>query len=391
MLDKLFLVTKFHSSCAHISRFTGQRSILWHHSIPESLSPSAQVSSPPLATRMKECDVSGGLPSMNATVIAWSTALTPTNESNQAIPKCDPVMLIPALPVFIISLIGLAGNTVVLWILSSHIRRNTFSVYILNLAGADFLFLCCQIICSLEILIKYFHSISIGIPCFLITVSIFAYVAGLSLLSAISTERCLSVLCPIWYRFHRPRHMSAIMCALPWTLCLLLSTLNGNYCGFLFRNRDKDWCQAFDFIILGWLIFLFVLLSGSSLALVTRLLCGSQRVQLTRLYVTVLLTVLVCLLCGLPFGFKWFLWYWMEHPCSMFSHFLKRTGIILASLNSSANPIIYFFVGSFRQQWKQQHTLKLVLQRALEDVTEEQKSRGSLPQETRKISRSNFM
>ncbi|XP_019570502.2 mas-related G-protein coupled receptor member X2 [Rhinolophus sinicus] len=340
---------------------------------------------------MKQCDTSGGFPSMNATVTAWETALTPTNGSDQAIPKCDTVTLTPALPVFIIALVGLAGNAVVLWLLGFHMRRTAFSVYILNLAGADFFFLCCQIICSLEALIKYFHSISIGIPCFFITMSIFAYITGLSILSAISTERCLSVLCPIWYRCHRPRHMSAVMCALLWALCLLLSILNGNYCGFLFRNRDKDWCRAFDFITAGWLIFLFVLLSGSSLALVTRLLCGSQRVQLTKLYVTVLLTVLVCLLCGLPFGFKWFLWYWIEHPCSMFSDFLRRTGITLSSLNSSANPIIYFFVGSFRQQRKLQQTLKLVLQRALEDIAEEKKSGGSLPQETREISGSNFM
>ncbi|KAF6104402.1 hypothetical protein HJG60_011340 [Phyllostomus discolor] len=45
----------------------------------------------------------------------------------------------------------------------------------------------------------------------------------------------------------------------------------------------------------------------SSLVLLTRLLCGSQQVQPTRLYVTVGLTVLVFLCCGLPFSIHWFL------------------------------------------------------------------------------------
>ncbi|XP_036114792.1 mas-related G-protein coupled receptor member X2-like [Molossus molossus] len=311
------------------------------------------------------------------------------NGSNSALSKCAKGTLTSAVLVFIIALAGLAANAVVLWLLGLRMRRNPFSVYILNLAGADCLFLCCQIVFSLRTLIYKFHSVCISIPYIFLTVSIFAYIAGLSILSAISTERCLSVLRPIWYRSHRPRHLSAVTCALLWALSLLLSILEGNYCGFLETQRYQAWCQAFDFIIAAWLILLLVLLSGSSLALMTRLLCGSQRVPLTRLYVTLMLTVLVFLLCGLPFGFKWFLCYWIRKFCSeTFSYFLTRTGIILSSLNSSANPIIYFFVGSFRQQKQLRQTLGLVLQRALEDITEEKWGKPS--QGTRETSGSSF-
>ncbi|XP_019506905.1 PREDICTED: mas-related G-protein coupled receptor member X2-like [Hipposideros armiger] len=283
----------------------------------------------------------------------------------------------------IISLIGLAGNAVVLWLLVFRMRRNAFSVYILNLAGADFLFLCWQIILALKTLIYYFHYASIGVLPSDVVVFTFAYITGLSLLSAISTERCLSVLWPIWYRCHRPTHMSAVLCALIWTVCLLLSILEGNYCGFLFRNRDQDWCQAFDFLIVGWLIFLFVLLSGSNLALVTRLLCGSQRVQLTRLYVTVLLTVLVFLLCGLPWGILRFLLLWIKNGLDVYSFPLSLVLCVLSCVNSSANPIIYFFVGSFRhQRRKRKQTLMLVLQRALQDFPDGAEHGGSLPQKT---------
>ncbi|XP_008147271.3 mas-related G-protein coupled receptor member X2-like [Eptesicus fuscus] len=335
---------------------------------------------------MEERVTAAGFESTNMTATAWGTELTPTNGSDQALSKCNKATLTPAVLVFTVALVGLAGNAVVLWLLGFRMRRNAFSIYILNLAGADFVFLCCQIIYSLQTFISHFHSRCIFIPYIFITVSIFSYISGLSFLSAISTERCLSVLWPFWYRSRRPRHLSTTMCGLLWALSLLLSILEGNYCGFLVRKRDQTWCQAFDFTIIAWLILLFVLLSGSSLALLTRL-CGSHRVPLTRLYVVILLTVLVVLVCGLPFGFKWFLCYWTQTLCSKtFSYFLRRTWVILSSLNSSANPIIYFFVGSFRQQGQLRQTLRLVLQRALEDVTEVKKSSRSLPQETRELS-----
>uniref|UniRef100_A0A671FSL3 G-protein coupled receptors family 1 profile domain-containing protein n=1 Tax=Rhinolophus ferrumequinum TaxID=59479 RepID=A0A671FSL3_RHIFE len=305
--------------------------------------------------------------------------------------------LIPIFLVTIIAQVGLAGNVVVLWLLGFRMRRNAISVYILNLAGADFLLLCCQIALSLFVLKDYFQSVPISLPSFFnpvlfTTVLTFAYITGLCFLSVISTERCLSVLCPIWYRCHRPRHTSTVMCALLWALSLLLSILNGIYCDFLFADFSQVWCSVFNFITAGWLIFLCVLLSGSSLALVTRLLCGSQRVQPTRLYVTVLLTVLVFLLCGQPWGICWFLMFWIKSHSDESSHLVNLVAFVLSCVNSCANPIIYFFVGSFRQRWRKgRQTLKLVLQRALQDTPEKDEHRGRPPQETLEMSGSTLV
>nr|XP_019598157.1 PREDICTED: mas-related G-protein coupled receptor member B4-like [Rhinolophus sinicus] len=207
--------------------------------------------------------------------------------------------LIPALLTAIIAMVGLAGNTVVLWLLGFRMQRTAFSVYILNLAGADFLFLCCQITASLYILMDYFPSIPYSIVRYFVPVFISAYIAR------------------------------------------------------------------------------------SSLALVTRLLCGSQRVQPTRLYVTVLLTVLVFLLCGLPWGIHWFLKYWIKSIFYGFTNHFLLVAVVLTCVNSCANPIIYFFVGSFRQRWRKgRQTLKLVLQRALQDTPEGDEHGRCPPQET---------
>ncbi|KAM7226606.1 hypothetical protein CapIbe_022751 [Capra ibex] len=335
-------------------------------------------------------NTSGGFLSLDPTIAAWETEFTPMNHTDEAHPPTFSTMTTTLfLLTAVIALGGLAGNAVVLWLLGFHLRRNAFTVYILNLAAADFLCLCCQVVDSLEALIACCSASPI--PTFFTTVMTFAYLAGLSLLSAISTERCMSVLWPVWYRCHRPTHLSTIVCAMLWALALLLSILEGQYCGFLLTDFSHLWCQVFDFITAGWVMFLFGLLAGSSLALLLRILCKSQRVQLTRLYVTIVLTVLAFLLCGLPYGILWFLLIWIQDdlfaiPCH---NCLVVFG--LSCINSSINPIIYFFVGSFRQRQTRKRgrqTLKVVLQRALEDGSEEGESESSLPQATLELGHS---
>ncbi|XP_012368798.1 mas-related G-protein coupled receptor member X1-like [Octodon degus] len=263
---------------------------------------------------------------------------------------------IPDLLIVIIALVGLAGNGVVISLLGCCMHRNAISVYILNLASSDFLLLCCQLINSLFI-ICYNRTYFI-----IMSIVLIPYITGLSILSAISIERCLCVLWPIWYRCHRPRQMSAAMCALLWTLSLLFSVLEYYYSAF-FHGVDK--LRLVDFIVVAWLFLLLLTLSVSSLTILVRILYGSRRMPLSRLYVTILLTVLVFLICGLPFGIYWFLLYWFPIGLNDFlcGHLLSVT-IVLSCINSCANPIIYFLIGSFKQQHK---SLKLALQRALQD------------------------
>uniref|UniRef100_A0A2K6FFA2 Mas-related G-protein coupled receptor member X2 n=1 Tax=Propithecus coquereli TaxID=379532 RepID=A0A2K6FFA2_PROCO len=242
-------------------------------------------------------------------------------------------------------------------------RTNAFSVYILNLAGADFLLLCFLMIESLNKLIKVFHY-PFFIPNVFHIVLTFSYLAGLYMLSTTSTERCLSVLWPIWYRCHPPRHTSAVVCGLLWALALLLCTLD-LLCQF-WDIGDDIWCRTSRIII------------KACLALLVRFLCGSQQMRITRLYVTY--TVLVFLVCGLPSGIVRFSYFWMKLDNEVLCY-LFLVSVFLTSVNSSANPIIYFFGGSFRQRWQEgQQTLQQVLQRALQDTPEVDERGGSLPQ-----------
>ncbi|XP_006892123.1 PREDICTED: mas-related G-protein coupled receptor member X2-like [Elephantulus edwardii] len=314
----------------------------------------------------------------------WANQSSPGNENVSSLPpKNDVKDLFQSLLSLMVALSGVMGNTVVLWLLSFRLQRNSFSTYILNLAGADFFFLCSLIMFFLMELIGFYHRTFKSVSPFFGIAIWFSYISGLSILSAISTERCLAVLLPLWYHCHRPRHMSAVTCALLWTLSLVLSILEWTSCVVL--NSQVDWCQIIDFFLAVWLMALFMTLSVCSLVLLAKMLCGSRRQKLTRLCVTIVLTVLTVLICGLPFGIYWFLLIWIQWLPSSVLVPSSSWSLLLSCVNSCANPIIYFFVGSFRQR-EQRPTLGLVLQKALEDTPEVEEAGGNLTPETMEMS-----
>ncbi|XP_028640351.1 mas-related G-protein coupled receptor member B2-like [Grammomys surdaster] len=319
--------------------------------------------------------MSGDLLSKNLSISAWETNIIWLNESYyNDTSVCAIKIQAMILLCLIISLVGMVLNAIVLWFLGFQMHKNAFSVYILNLAVADFLFLCSQFVICLHIGIYFFYSIDIEIPLFFYIVSSSAYLSGLSILSTISIERCLSVIWPIWYRCKRPRHTSAITCFVLWAISLVLGLLEGNACGLLFNSFDFYWCDTFYVITAVWSIVLFVVLCGSSLILLVRIFCGSQRIPVTRLYVTIALTVLVFLIFGLPFGMYWLIYKWVIsiHYADICSFYHET--LFLSCVNSCVNPIIYFLVGSIRHRRFRRKTLKLLLQRATQDTTEEEES-----------------
>ncbi|XP_051822893.1 mas-related G-protein coupled receptor member X1-like [Antechinus flavipes] len=261
------------------------------------------------------------------------------------------------IPSLLIALFGLLGNGTVLWLLSFRSQRTPFSVYILNLAGADALFLCCSFLIFIERLVRYIH-----IPLILNIIMCLRYISytvGLSLLAAISTERCLCALFPLWYRCHRPKHTSASVCAGLWALPSLLRIARFIVCVFL---CIRHFCPNFIYIQIAWFVLLTCVLCVSSLTLLLRVQCSSQRRQPPRFYLLVLLTVLVFLLCGLPMGIKYLLKRLFKISLS------HRLLSLLACVSSSANPIIYFVLGSQRR--KRREPLRVVLQRALGEERE---------------------
>ncbi|XP_074741241.1 mas-related G-protein coupled receptor member H-like [Strix uralensis] len=263
-----------------------------------------------------------------------------------------------------ISLCGLAGNGIVMWFLGFHMKQNPFTVYFLNLAVADFslLLLFFMLILAFLYLISNCSYLSNFIPSYIDFVCIVEFLchffdlSSLGLLTTISVERCISVFFPIWYRCHRPKHLSGIVSGMSWALA-----------GFFAFSMSLSFsfAEGYETVFAGIAIAVSTILSSmmliSNLLLFIKLQCGSQRQQPGKLYVVVLLSVIFFFAFAIPFSVEVFLNLPSSHELLP-----EKTTFLLALLNCSINPVIYFLVGSWRQ-CRFQGSMKVALRRVFEE------------------------
>uniref|UniRef100_A0A8B9ZXF8 G-protein coupled receptors family 1 profile domain-containing protein n=1 Tax=Anas zonorhyncha TaxID=75864 RepID=A0A8B9ZXF8_9AVES len=244
-----------------------------------------------------------------------------------------------------ISLFGVVTNGIVIWFLFSH-TRNPFTVYILNLAVADFsllllLFLLMSAFLSLTICSLFNHimfsyrvlEIILGFLCHFFDLS------SLGLLTAISVDRCVSVFFPIWYRCYRPRHLSGIVSGLLWAFAGAF--VSSMYLSFHFRVTYEE---VFGGIGIAIIVTLSSVMLISNLSLFIKLRCGFQRRHPGKLYVAVLLNVIFFFVLAIPFSVEAF--HDLPLAKELFPH---QVPLLLALLNSSTNPIVYFLLGNCQQ------------------------------------------
>ncbi|KAG8522566.1 Mas-related G-protein coupled receptor member D [Galemys pyrenaicus] len=274
----------------------------------------------------------------------------------------DDLLLLASVPV---SLCGLPGNGAVVWLLGFRIKRTPFSVYILNLACADFSYLLCfGVMYSLQPLHRYIYKLYE----FTGEVADASFLAGLGLLVAVSCERCVSALRPLWHRCRRPARLSSAVCALVWALALAWET------GRLLYSLYGHQRHRLELIYEALVFATTLVLCASGLTLLVWVQRSRWRARPTRLYLSVLLSVLAFLLLQLPLSVCYIVFAASSH--SPYSHLLLSTFYLLHLLNSVLNPIIYFFVGRHGQQ-PGRAPLRDVLQRALRDEEEGAEQRGT--------------
>ncbi|KFO89291.1 Proto-oncogene Mas, partial [Buceros rhinoceros silvestris] len=177
------------------------------------------------------------------------------------------------------------------------------------------------------------------------------------LLTAISVERCVGVLWPFWCRCHRPKLLSAIVCSLLWALSCVLAGLVYFVCDL--GHSGHCW------MVLGTLCFLnfcfftpFMVLSN--VILFIKLRRSSWQHHPARLYAVIFLTVFFFLLFGIPLTIQIFLNFFV------YINFVFEICLLLASFNSSINPVIYVLVGTYGNS-RFRGSVKVALQRVFED------------------------
>ncbi|XP_004713793.1 mas-related G-protein coupled receptor member D [Echinops telfairi] len=264
---------------------------------------------------------------------------------------------------------GMADNGWVIWLLVFRTHRNPFCVYVLNLAGADLLFLVTQ--SATIILEAIFQDKDVEAIEIVRKVKFSVYMVCMCLMTVISSQRCLSVLFPIWFRLHRPQHMSSTVCALLWGLSTLGGALASLSCKQL-RHSNQPPCSTLKGAIRTLVLGVFTpLMMLSSLVLFVRIQISSRQWSRRppRVLVVILVSVLVFLVFSVPYTTLWFMINHTELDNQVKALFVSIIRLLM-SLSSSANPVVYILVGRWRSQRKRE-TLRAMLRRALQEDPEE--------------------
>ncbi|XP_033002576.1 mas-related G-protein coupled receptor member X1-like [Lacerta agilis] len=262
-----------------------------------------------------------------------------------------------------ICIFGLLGNGIVIWFLQLDTRKNPLLLYILSLAVADLFFLFLRLFITYFFFAQYFvtHIFPWCEPMPILSkMDMSPFSSGMYFLTAISVERCLCALCPFWYRCFRPAWLSSTVAAVLWSADILLfgldiySLSNGTVCDKMQQN-----------ISLVNLAFFTPIMILSSLTLFIKVrFCSLQR-PTGRLCKTILLTVLVFVVFSVPLN--------VHHIASDYE--LSSVFYMLACINSSINPAIYFRVGFCRERWFRE-PLQFIIQRSLTEENEAEEERN---------------
>ncbi|KAK9402943.1 Mrgprh: Mas-related G-protein coupled receptor member H [Crotalus adamanteus] len=172
----------------------------------------------------------------------------------------------------IICCIGAPLNGIVIWLLGFQIKRNPFTVLILNLAIADFGFL-------IKIFMSLFHV---------------TYINGLFLLTTISMDRCVSVLFPIWHCCSRPKYLSPAVCALLWIFSSLLIGISRNL------NHLIHSYIPYNLHLVVTAMLCLPLITTSTVILLIKICLKSKQLKHGRILVMILITLLCFLILTLP-------------------------------------------------------------------------------------------
>ncbi|XP_069611739.1 formyl peptide receptor 2-like [Ranitomeya imitator] len=272
----------------------------------------------------------------------------------------------------IVSALGIIGNGLVIWIAGFRMKNTISAMWFLHLAIADFL--CCS---SLPLRIADWATLPLDSPHFArCIVNIFLFnvnmIASVLLLTAMSTDRWVSVMWPFWAKVHRSRNLVRITAAIIWGLSVIVA--GALYCVYDYHVGDLgEWCRYYyyrfpynpelhettqwiRFIIMCVIPFLIIVASYVTIFCKLRKSKRSQRSQRSSRIITAVIS------CFFICWFPYYIWpliylYYRDYIISycgdyiiinywyrMTFHIVQTITTSLACLNSCLNPIIYVFL-----------------------------------------------
>ncbi|KAL7984037.1 hypothetical protein Chor_002607 [Crotalus horridus] len=234
--------------------------------------------------------------------------------------------------------VGFVGNGYIIWLLGFQMKRNSFTTFILNLAITDFGFLTSIVISIIFEFINLLGGI-LALICFS-----FSHMMNINadfLMMAISIDRCVAVLFPIWHRCSRPKHLSPAVCVFFWIASFLLAgTVNiMKFTKVIVNDR------LFTLHVFVTAMVCLLLITLSTVVLFIKMCLKSNQKNQGRLLLVILITLLSFLILAFPLSIIAMILKLSSSETYRKLQYLILWSIVLSCLNSSINPVIYFLVG----------------------------------------------
>ena len=277
----------------------------------------------------------------------------------------------------VIFIVGILGNGLVIYVTGFRMKRTVNSVWFLNLALADFIFLTFLTFSIISHQANYVWQFGPFMCKLNILVGVVNMFASIFLLTAISVDRCLAIWVVVWAQNKRTVRKAQLVSGAIWVTALVCSTpyavfrevreVNGkNYCVHSESMQYEQKLALTIFRLVVGFIIPFLVILACYVAIVVRVghLQRTRRHRSRRIIFSVIFAFFIC---WLPFHLHQLLDIGtMGNTDNL--ELVKRLGgplaMALAYTNSSLNPILYVFMcDEFQKKLKQ--SVCFVLESAL--------------------------
>ncbi|KAM3921622.1 C3a anaphylatoxin chemotactic receptor-like [Leptodactylus fuscus] len=278
--------------------------------------------------------------------------------------------------------LGIIGNGLVIWIAGFRIKKTISAVWFLHLAIADFL---CCVSMPLQIAVWARISEAAGMPICILTTKLITMnmFASVLLLTAMSIDRCVSVMWPFWAEVYRTRRLVRITAGGIWVFSFILTCLMV-YIEGLYMGSITMWCMLYRNyyssinlnrqVHLARLVIMFVIpfliILTSYLIIFNKIRKSNRRQRSQRPYRIITAVILCFFICSSPYYILPIILTVLKGIYVNVIHPVYAIITILAYLNSCLNPIIYVFMGQNIKPYFFR-SIPARIERALSDYPEE--------------------
>nr|XP_060627705.1 proto-oncogene Mas-like [Anolis sagrei ordinatus] len=272
--------------------------------------------------------------SFNATM-GYNSTENP-EKSNRSL--VDYIILLLFIVSLLISFSGLVGNGKVIWLLGFRVKKNPFTTYILSLSIADFLVLTVLVPINILFIIYLFESIFLHFLLYLClwleSIFLATFTASQFLLTVISIDRCVCIFFPLWHRCHRPTHLSTAVCVVIWIFAFLIFATD------ITLKVSFHYTELLSYLFAFNTVLSMPIMCVSTTAILIKICLNLQLKKQGKLIRATLLTLVFFILFAFPVNVYYILIF-LKLQSSEFAVYVY----LCLSLNSTINPIIYYFVG----------------------------------------------